>query len=259
VSDGRSAGQQWRDQLLAWAIPPEILAAAPESPWGFPVELFRAESEHVDTPSRDVAAAALPDGGSVIDVGCGGGAASLALVPPASTIVGVDSSPEMLEEYAAAAGQRGVTHREVAGAWPDVAADVGRADVVTCHHVFYNVAELAPFVAALTAAATSRVVVELTATHPLTPSAALWQHFHGLDRPHGPSATLALDVLRELGVDAQMQRWQRPPRDVPREAYVRLNRRRLCLPVEAEPEIDQLMGESVSFPREVATIWWDVT
>src|SRR3954451_18694865 len=186
------AAQRWRDELEAWAIPDEILAAAPEPPWGFPVELFRAEAEQVDTPSRDIALEALPDGGSVLDVGCGGGAASLALVPPAARVVGVDSTPPMLEEYGAAAERRAVAHAEVEGAWPDVSPAVGRVDVVVCHHVFYNVADLAPFATALTAAANRRVVVEMTATHPLTASAALWRHFHGIERPAGPSADLAV-------------------------------------------------------------------
>ena len=252
-----AAQRRWREELLAWAIPPEIEAAAPEPPWGFPVELFRAEAESADTPSRDVALQALPDGGSVLDVGCGGGAASLALVPPAARVVGVDSTPGMLEEYAAGAERRGVAHAEVEGAWPDVAPSAGRADVVVCHHVFYNVAELAPFVIALTAAAQRRVVVELTASHPLTASAPLWQHFHGIERPNGPTAELAVDALREIGIDPEMTVWSRPPRDVPRDAYVRLNRRRLCLPVEAEAEVDRVMADPATTHREVVTLWWD--
>src|SRR5206468_6423209 len=143
----------------------------------FPVELFRAGAEHSDTPSRDVALEALPPGGAVLDVGCGGGAASFALVPPAGRVIGVDSTPEMLTEYAAEAGRRGVDHEEIAGGWPDVAARAGVADLVVCQHVFYNVSDLPPFVGALTKAARSRVVVELTATHPRTASAALWRHF----------------------------------------------------------------------------------
>jgi len=251
-----TAQQRWRDELLAWAIPPEIEAAAPEPPWGFPVELFRAEVERSDTPSRDAALEALPDGGSVLDVGCGGGAASLALVPPAARVVGVDSTPAMLEEYAAGAERRGVVHGEVEGAWPDVAAAAGRVDVVVCHHVFYNVADLPPFVTALTAHARSRVVVEMTATHPLTALAPLWRHFHGIDRPDGPTAALAEQVLREHGVEPHVESWTRPAREVPREVYVSMNRRRLCLPVDAEPEVDRLMGDTASAGRDVVTMWW---
>ena len=252
-----TALEQWRAELAAWAIPDEILAKAPEPPWGFPVELFRAGTEASDTPSREVALEALPAGGAVLDVGCGGGAASFALVPPAGRVIGVDSTAEMLTEYAAEAERRGVGHEEVAGAWPEVAAKAGVADVVACHHVFYNVADLPPFVEALTNAAQRRVVVEMTATHPLTTSGPLWRHFHGIDRPTGPTAELAMDVLRDLGIAPQSRAWSRPPRDVPREAYVRLNRRRLCLPVDAEPEVDRLMADPSATSRDVVTIWWD--
>jgi hypothetical protein len=179
-------------------------------------------------------------------------------VPPAARVVGVDSTPDMLTAYAAGADNRGVAHAEVAGAWPDVAGELEVCDVVVCHHVLYNVAALEPFVRALTEHSRRRVVVELTATHPLTASAPLWRHFHGLARPDGPTAELAVDVRREVGLDPQVRRWSRPPRDVPREAYVRLNRRRLCLPVSAEPEVDRVMGDSVAWPRDVVTIWWDV-
>jgi SAM-dependent methyltransferase len=252
-----TALDQWRDELAAWAIPADILAAAPEPPWGFPVELFLADTESTETPSRDVARDVLPDGGSVLDVGCGGGAATFALTPPAASVTGVDSTAGMLEEYAAAAERHGVAHREIPGVWPDVAAEAGTADVVVCHHVLYNVADLAPFVTALTAAATRRVVVELTAAHPLTTSAPLWRHFHGVDRPDGPTSDLAIEALREIGVVPQSQSWSRPPREVPREAYVRLNRRRLCLPVEAEPEVDRLMADPSTAHRDVVTLWWD--
>ena len=252
-----TAAARWRDELEGWAIPDEILAQAPESPWGYPPELFAAPPDPVDTPSRDRALEALPDQGSVMDVGCGGGAGGLALVPPAALVIGVDESARMLETFSAAAMTRGVAQRVVHGRWPDVADDAGHVDVVVCHHVLYNVGDLPPFVRALDAAARRRVVVEITATHPMTTSAPLWQHFHNVDRPDGPSADLALDVIRGLGIDAQMQRWARPPRLVDRSVYVRMNRQRLCLPVEAEPEVDRVMGPT-DLPRDVATLWWDI-
>ena len=253
-----TAAEQWREELAGWAIPDEILANAPEPPWGFPVELFHAHPEPVDTPSCSRALEALPEGGSVLDVGCGGGAASFALVPPAAMVVGVDASEDMLADYADTATRLKVEHREVLGSWPEVAAQVPAADVVVCHHVFYNVADLPPFVEALTDHARRRVVVELTARHPMVYSGPLWRHFHDLDRPDGPSAALAVEVLRDAGVAPQLERWSRPPRDVPREAYVRLNRRRLCLPVSAEPEVDRVMGDTASAWRDVVTLCWDV-
>ena len=252
-----SALDRWQAELAGWAIPDEILAQAPEPPWGFPVELFRAQPEAADSPSRRRAAEALADGGSVLDVGCGGGGAAMALAPPAGLVVGVDSAPDMLTAFAEAADAKGVGHREVEGAWPAVSAEVPVVDVVVCHHVFYNVADLPPFAAALSAHAGRRVVVEMTAKHPLTALAPLWRHFHGIDRPDGPTALLAEDVLREAGVEPTVETWTRPARPVDREVYVRMNRRRLCLPVDAEPEVDRLMGDTASLGRAVVTMWWD--
>src|SRR5438067_8826595 len=145
-----TAADRWRAELAGWAIPDDILAAAPEPPWGFPVELFHAEPVPSESPSRTRALEALPDGGAVLDVGCGGGAASMALVPPAALVVGVDSSEAMLAEFAGTAARLGVAHRELLGSWPQAAADAPPVDVVACHHVFYNVPNLVPFVAALT-------------------------------------------------------------------------------------------------------------
>src|SRR6185295_12314164 len=126
-----------------WAIPPEILGAAPESPWFCPPGLFTKAAEESltvpPTPSRRRALEALPAGGSVLDVGAGAGAASLPLCPPAVAVAAVDQNPEMLSAFAGLAARQGIDHTEVEGLWPDVAGRVGPVDVVVCHHVLYNV------------------------------------------------------------------------------------------------------------------------
>ena len=251
------AAARWRDELAGWAIPEQIAAQAPEPPWGFPAELFpAAPREAADTPSRRRALDALPEGGSVLDVGCGGGAGGLSLVPPAAYVVGVDSGEHMLSAFATAAHERGVRHREVHGDWPAVAAAFEPADVAVCHHVLYNVPDLATFALALSKAARRRVVVELTARHPLADTRAMWRHFHGVDRPVGPSAALAVDTLREAGLTPKVEEWTAPPREVPRAALVALNRRRLCLSAEQDPVVDRLLGPPVE--RRLVTLWWDV-
>ncbi len=162
-----AAADRWRRELAGWAVPAEILAGAPESPWGFPVEFLRFSGQSgADSPSRRRALELLPVGGSVLDVGCGGGQGALSLVPPAGLVIGVDEAAEQLGEFAAAADRIGVAHQEVPGRWPDVAAAVPEADVVVCHHVAYNVPELAGFARALTGHARRRVVLELTERHP---------------------------------------------------------------------------------------------
>src|SRR6478752_7145999 len=111
----------------------------------------------------------LGSGGTLLDVGCGGGRSSLPLGAAATAVVGVDVQDAMLEQFAAAAVRRGIAATTVAGRWPDVAPAVDPADVVVCHHVAYNVPDIAPFLAALDDHARRGVVVEVTAVHPQQP------------------------------------------------------------------------------------------
>ncbi|MDQ4070396.1 MAG: SAM-dependent methyltransferase, partial [Actinomycetota bacterium] len=73
-----TAAEAWADGLAGWKVPQHILDAAPESPWGYPPSVFawtpeRAAAEADQTPSRRRALEALGEGGTVLDVGVGGG------------------------------------------------------------------------------------------------------------------------------------------------------------------------------------------
>jgi SAM-dependent methyltransferase len=267
-----AALERWREQLDGWAIPEEILAAAPESPWGFPVGLFRSRARRAGsraaTPSNREAARHLPAGGSVLDVGAGGGAASLPLAGVAGRLVAVDESADMVASFLAAAGQRGVPAEGVEGSWPAVAGRVGPADVVVCHHVLYNVADLAPFAEALTGHARRRVVAELTDRHPLVGLGPLWRRFHGLERPTGPGADDAAAALAALGLEVDRRDWEQQDRfgfdDF--DELVAFTRRRLCLPAERDPEVAEALLEQGTRqvdgvwvsgqPRRIATLSW---
>jgi SAM-dependent methyltransferase len=195
----------------------------------------------------------------VLDVGCGGGAGGLALVPPAASVTGVDSSPELLDAFVANAADLGVSAKAVAGDWPAAAGAAGRADVVVCHHVLYNVADLEPFVVALSAATRRRVVVELGAAHPWVSLAPLWARFHGLARPDGPRAELAAAALREFGIQVREERVSRLGPVPDRRLWVGEVRRRLCLPAAREPDVDEALGELAPSGQEVVTLWWDAS
>ena len=259
----KRAADRWAEELAGWAIPPEILAAAPESPWTFSPGLFQAPDpdDAADSPSRQRALEALEEGGTVLDVGAGAGAAGLplAVAGRARRLTAVDQSGDMLAALRARADQLGVDHVEVLGPWPEVAPAVPPADVVVCHHVFYNVSDLVPFARALTDHARQRVVVELTATHPRTSQTPLWQRFHNLGRPVGPTADDARAVLAEAGLDVAAQSFLAPARDGgDRAAWVAQLRRHLCLPAARDPEIDALLPDRAQLaPREIVALWWE--
>ena len=89
------------------------------------------------------------------------------------------------------------------------------ADVVTAHHVVYNVGDVVPFLRALDAHARHRVVIEMPDHHPLTPMSDAWRHFWQLERPVDPTPSDLLDVLDGIGVRAQRESWRTPVRAQP--------------------------------------------
>jgi SAM-dependent methyltransferase len=253
------AAQRWADALATWAVPEEILAQAPVPPWVHPPKLFEARDEPVtETPSHRMARAALGHGGTVLDVGCGGGSSSLPLLPEATHLTGVDESAAMLANFAAACDRRGVRHREVEGRWPDVEALVDPADVVVSHHTAYNVPDIAEFLVALTHHARRLVVVELPDHHPTSPFNPLWKHFWGIDRPTEPSAELFVEVVREQGWEPSVERTERVPRKaaMDRADYVEFVRQRLCLTPDRDPEIEAVMGDLQLGVSEAVTVAW---
>jgi SAM-dependent methyltransferase len=270
-----SAVDRWREQLESWAIPAAILAAAPESPYGFPAELFRTRGAPgadpaAPTPTTGRALERLPERGRVLDVGCGGGATSLPLAGRAGVIVGVDAQEDMLEGFLANASAAGIPAEAVHGAWPGAAEGIAPVDVAVAGHVLYNVADLAPFLRAIAGLARRRVVFELTDRHPLSWMNDLWLRFHGVERPRGPSCDDALDTLGEIGHRPSIERWEAPPRGggfARRADALALVRRRLCLPESRDEELADALGPrlavreglwSVGPPHQaLATIWFD--
>ncbi|HEV2426859.1 MAG TPA: class I SAM-dependent methyltransferase [Acidimicrobiales bacterium] len=210
-----------------------------------------------DSPSRSRALEALGDAGSVLDVGCGGGAAGLALVPPAHELAGIDCSAPMLAELEKTAMGRGVNIRTVLGAWPDCQDSAPTSDVVVCHHVVYNVAAVTPFLRALAAHARRRVVIELSARHPLSGLTPAWRHFWGLERPNSPTADDLLAVLAEDGVNVGVERWTRPPREASLDERAALARVRLCLPESRFVEVRDFLAANPPDPSDTVTVWWD--
>ena len=271
-----TAVDAWREQLRAWAIPDDILRAAPESPYGYPREPFERRGAQAalarESPTTSRAAEALPDGGgTVLDIGVGGGGTSLPLGEVAATIIGVDPSTSMLDAFTRAAAAAGAASSGILGTWPDVSSLVPSADVVTCGHVLYNVQDIAPFVHALQAKAHRRVVLEITEHHPWAWMRDLWLRFHGLERPRGPTADDALAALAELGIRAATQ--ERPAGEHAgferREDAVALVRRRLCLSANRDAEVEDALGDRLSSREDgwsagpvaesLVTLWWDVT
>jgi SAM-dependent methyltransferase len=277
VAVTRLAGllDKWRADLAAWAIPENITAGITDSPWVLPRQVFARRADRLtrepDGASYEREREALAPAGTILDIGSGAGAACLPLAPLATTVTAVDIDGDMLTLLAERAAKAGVDLHTVHGGWPGVAYQVAPADLVTCHHVVYNVPEVLPFLTALTSHARRRVVVELTTVHPLTSLNPLWLRFHGLRRPTGPTAADLLAILAEAGVTAGHTEWSRPAEAdyADFDELVDVTRRRLCLPADRTSEVKAALldlgssrerpGDLGSSGRDVVTIWWEGT
>lgn len=264
---------RWRDDLAAWAIPEPILASVTESPWVLPAQVFARRADKLTAQpggeSFEREWAALDPPGSVLDVGAGAGAASLPLAARTTQLIAVDVSLPMLNLLGDRTAARGVPVMAIHGSWPDTAAQVPAADLVTCHHVLYNVPDIVPFLTALTEHARRLVVVEIAVTHPLSSLNELWRRFHGLTRPDRPTCDDVLEILAAMGMRFGRQRWRRGDGpDYPTMAeLVDVTRRRLCLPSDRAGDVAQALVESGVDPEhpqdlgssgsDVLTIWWN--
>ncbi len=254
-------GDRWREALAARAVPQSILDKAPEPETGLEPEMFRwrpeEDAEQPVRPSRRRALEALPDGGSVLDVGVGGGASSLGLAPRVATITGVDSSQGMLDLFQASAHEAGVASRAVLGAWPEIAADVEPADIAVCHHALYNAAEIEDSFLALTARARRRVVIEVSAQLPLARLDPLWESFHGTQRPDCRVADELGGVLAALGLAFEREDVSLPARTPNVSAeMVAFLRRRLYVGSDRDAEILDYVQALQPSPQTVVALWW---
>ena len=255
-----SAGNHWRESLAAWAIPDAIIDQEPENPWIHPPAMFQLPETIEDSISHQRAREVLVTGDSILDIGCGGGIAAFAAVPPATHVIGVDHQAEMLEMFAANAAARGVTSVVFDGFWPALADQVPLAEVVTTHHVVYNVSAIEDFLLAMNSHARKRVIIEMPQRHPLTTATALWKHFWKLDRPVDPTPEDLMRVLQELGINARLELWEGSMRtESDLESQAKFSRIRLCLPESRETEVLEFLKTQPKVAiRNLATIWWDI-
>jgi SAM-dependent methyltransferase len=254
-------GDRWRRLLVESAVPKAIAGGAPETLGNQDVGRFRwrpdEDARLPERPSRRRALEALPEGGTVLDVGVGGGGSCLGLVPKPGLIIGVDAVETMLESFTASAAACGVTARAVHGRWPEVAGDVGAADVVVCHHALYRVVEIEDFVTALTSAARHRVVVELSEHPPLAALDPLWRSMHGIERLRWQVADEAQAVLEATGLPVEREDILLPPRPMePTPELVAFARRRLYVGPDRDPEIEEFFRTRERRPQRMVALWW---
>ena len=141
---------------------------------------------------------------TVLDVGSGPGRFSLLIAPRAKAVTAVDPSRKMLEILRKRAREQGIGNiRTVLGKWQEV--EVEPADVVLCSHVVTLVADAAPFLTKLHAAAREKVLLYVGAYSIDAVLDPFWRHFHDKPRKPGPTYVDALRLVEELGFEPSVE------------------------------------------------------
>jgi 2-polyprenyl-3-methyl-5-hydroxy-6-metoxy-1,4-benzoquinol methylase len=148
---------------------------------------------------------------TVLDVGAGTGRFTLALAPLVQHVTAVEPNAPMLDYLRHDAREEGLTNISyVPTTWQD-APDNLHADIVICSHVLYAINDINPFLAKLQAATHHACYISMRATPFDTITAPLWRYFHGDQRQYPPSYIHVLDVLYEMGINANVEIINSPP------------------------------------------------
>ncbi|MGH8957395.1 MAG: class I SAM-dependent methyltransferase [Acidimicrobiia bacterium] len=265
-----TAADNWRQQLEAWKIPDELLAAVDQSPYGWPKRLWkergeRGLGEEATTPTTEIASQLAGPGGAVLDIGAGTGRASFPLTRLGHPVTMLEPNPTMVSSLRELVADRPVAIVE--GRWPEVAEFIDPHAVAMSAHVVYDVPDLVPFLEAMDQKG-SGAVIEMTPEHPWSNLTELYYEFHRLARPDGPTSDDLVAVVRELGRVPEVERWSRPS-DMAYESVseiIEITGRRLVLPPSRWPELEKhllprIVGEPGALQvspldREITTVWW---
>lgn len=266
------AASHWRRQLEAWVIPQHLLDAAPESPYGWPTSLWRrraavALASDRQTPTTETVARLAGPAGTILDIGAGTGRASLPLARAGHPVTAVEPNPTMLDGLRDTSAGLPVT--VIDGRWPESANLVAPHKVAMSAHVVFDVADIGPFLAAMSDRASVGVVIEMTDRHPWVHLGPYYQALHGLDRPPGPSWEDLVNVVREVvGVEPNVEHWQRPT-DLWFESMdeiLEFHGRRLLIGSDRWAELEHLLEPDIltgpdglqvgTEGRSLVTIWW---
>jgi SAM-dependent methyltransferase len=143
---------------------------------------------------------------TVLDVGSGPGRFALAIAPRVAEVVALDPSRAMLAILRREVRKRGLANvRTVEGRWPEAREAVNPVDVAFSSYVLPIVDDAPRFLRALDAAARRHAFLYLGAFTADAVVDPLWRHFHGTPRRPGPTWLDAVAVLREIGIDPEVE------------------------------------------------------
>jgi 2-polyprenyl-3-methyl-5-hydroxy-6-metoxy-1,4-benzoquinol methylase len=200
----QSAIDRWHAMVLAHHAQSQRLRDAawrPHRDFAPPsVDSFRADRERDDDVRvLDVLCGLVSRDDSVVDVGAGAGRFAIPLARRVARVIAIEPSEAMRAALESDARRAGVGNVEiVASRWEETSAVSG--ELVIASHVVYPLADIAPFVRHLDAAALRCAAVLVFEQTPLSWLSGFWPRVHGEERLPAPHLPHVIDVVNELGL-----------------------------------------------------------
>jgi SAM-dependent methyltransferase len=159
---------------------------------------MKGEAADDDTVER--LAELVSSGGTVLDVGAGGGRLAIPLAGLCDRVTAVEPSEAMREQLEATTTAWGVSNiKLVAGRWEEV--EVEPHDLVICAHVVYTVSDIEGFVKKLTAHARETVALVVFQRPAMAGYLPLWPKVHGEERISLPTLPEIEQLLPQMGIE----------------------------------------------------------
>ena len=266
------ASQRWKAIIEAEHAQSERMGGTspPDDHWQPYAQQFVADPGRSDDLLLDRLLQEVKPHHTVIDVGAGAGRLALPVALRCRHVIAVEPSRSMASALIQQASEHGIGNVSVVQArWEEAQVDPG--DLVICSHVLYTVREIEAFVKKLESHARERVLIVLYKVPPQSQMYPIWKRIHGEERLSLPSLPQFEDVLRELGIDAQLEMLPSGPHrgfDSPQQAVEQLSRRLYLAPgsqkrVLLEEMLPDMLEEAGGVfrirgarPLEPALVWW---
>lgn len=249
----------WATSLERWAIPDSFTKAKGLEPFALDPLLFYPDFSRAQTPTVREVREALerldPSDRSLLDVGAGAGGISLLLNQTFSHLTALDASQEMLAHLKIAADTLQIPHQKLTtltSKWPT--SQPISAAVVVCANVLYNISSPVEFISALIDSSTAQVVIEVTAMHPHFSAREIWTKFHHYERPIDPNYEIIVEIVRALGFEPKIDRWERPRGDFRDPTELSRIAARACVTKDHYEELSHFLSLNPPAPTAVISI-----
>lgn len=198
----------------------ELATPLTEQRWAKYAPSYRFDPRREPEPLLAATLELLEPGDEIIEVGGGAGRIGLPLALRARSLINVEPSAGMIEQYAICVVEHDIDNASgLLETWPT--AEPLEADLVVSADVTYFIAEIEPFLLAMDRAARRRVALLTWIVPPPNVNAALFQQALGVAEAPAPSFRELLPILWDAGITPDVRvldEWFTWPEQLPTDA-----------------------------------------